>query len=109
MIATLWAHVAPAAFFVHYRRLPKGHDVAALPPVLAQGCVACGLEGGPDPRPAWVSAQRPVKGRSCGDMNSDFTHDAVCAAYGWKSVLSDEEILEKLLALNLERSKAEVV
>lgn len=30
---------------------------------------------------------------------------AVFAAYGWKSDLSDEEILEKLLALNLERSK----
>jgi hypothetical protein len=29
---------------------------------------------------------------------------AVFAAYGWKSDLSDEEILEKLLALNLERS-----
>jgi hypothetical protein len=32
--------------------------------------------------------------------------EAVFAAYGWKSDLSDEEILEKLLALNLERSKA---
>jgi hypothetical protein len=31
--------------------------------------------------------------------------EAVVAAYGWKSDLSDEEILEKLLALNLERSK----
>jgi len=30
---------------------------------------------------------------------------AVFAAYGWKSDLSDEEILEKLLALNLERGK----
>jgi hypothetical protein len=30
---------------------------------------------------------------------------AVFAAYGWKSDLSDEEILEKLLALNLEKSK----
>jgi hypothetical protein len=30
---------------------------------------------------------------------------AVFAAYEWKSDLSDEEILEKLLALNLERSK----
>ena len=30
---------------------------------------------------------------------------AVFAAYGWKSDLSDEEILEKLLALNLERAK----
>jgi hypothetical protein len=26
------------------------------------------------------------------------------AAYGWKADLSDEEILEKLLALNLERA-----
>jgi hypothetical protein len=31
--------------------------------------------------------------------------EAVFAAYGWKSDLSDEEILERLLALNLERSK----
>jgi hypothetical protein len=29
---------------------------------------------------------------------------AVFTAYGWKSDLSDEELLEKLLALNLERS-----
>jgi type II restriction/modification system DNA methylase subunit YeeA len=31
--------------------------------------------------------------------------EAVFAAYGWQSDLSDEEILAKLLALNLERSK----
>ena len=31
--------------------------------------------------------------------------EAVFAAYGWKSDLSDEEILEKLLSLNLERGK----
>jgi hypothetical protein len=30
--------------------------------------------------------------------------EAVFAAYGWKSTLSDEEILERLLKLNLERS-----
>ena len=34
-----------------------------------------------------------------------FYTSAVFAAYGWKSDLSDEEILEKLLALNLERGK----
>jgi hypothetical protein len=34
---------------------------------------------------------------------------AVFAAYGWQSDLSDEEILEKLLALNLARSKAGAV
>jgi hypothetical protein len=30
--------------------------------------------------------------------------EVVFAAYGWKSDLSDEEILERLLALNLERA-----
>jgi hypothetical protein len=29
---------------------------------------------------------------------------AVCAAYGWPDDLSDEQILEKLLDLNLERA-----
>ena len=33
--------------------------------------------------------------------------EAVFATYGWKPDLSDEEILEKLLALNLERSRDE--
>jgi hypothetical protein len=32
--------------------------------------------------------------------------EAVFAAYGLNSELSDKEILEKLLALNLERSKS---
>ena len=31
--------------------------------------------------------------------------EVVFAAYGWPGDLSDEKILEKLLALNLERSK----
>jgi hypothetical protein len=31
--------------------------------------------------------------------------EAVFAAYGWNPDLSDEEILEKLLSLNLERSR----
>jgi hypothetical protein len=35
--------------------------------------------------------------------------EAVFAAYGWQSDLSDEEILAKLLALNLARSKAGAV
>ena len=30
--------------------------------------------------------------------------EAVFAAYGWKSNLSDEDVLEKLLTLNLERA-----
>ena len=32
---------------------------------------------------------------------------AVAAAYGWPVDLTDEQILEKLLALNLERTAAE--
>jgi hypothetical protein len=32
--------------------------------------------------------------------------EAVFAAYGWSPNLTDEEILEKLLALNLQRSQA---
>ena len=32
---------------------------------------------------------------------------AVAAAYGWDADLSDEQVLERLLALNLERYEAE--
>jgi hypothetical protein len=34
--------------------------------------------------------------------------EAVFAAYGWKPDLSEEEILDKSLALNLERGKASI-
>ena len=44
-------------------------------------------------RPTWL------------DLAHKKLDEAVFAAYGWKSDLTDEEILEKLLALNLERSK----
>ena len=44
-------------------------------------------------RPTWL------------DLAHKRLDEAVFAAYGWKSDLSDEEILEKLLSLNLERAK----
>jgi hypothetical protein len=45
-------------------------------------------------RPAWLdNAHRDLDG-------------AVAHAYGWKPEMSDDEILLKLLALNLERVKA---
>jgi hypothetical protein len=44
-------------------------------------------------RPTWL------------DLAHKRLDEAVFAAYSWKSDLSDEEILEKLLALNLERGK----
>ena len=43
-------------------------------------------------RPTWL------------DLAHKRLDESVFAAYGWKSDLSDEEILEKLLALNLERA-----
>lgn len=45
-------------------------------------------------RPTWL------------DLAHKKLDEAVFAAYGWESDLSDEEILEKLLALNLERSQS---
>jgi type II restriction/modification system DNA methylase subunit YeeA len=44
-------------------------------------------------RPTWL------------DLAHKRLDEAVFAAYGWKSDLSDDEILEKLLSLNLERGK----
>jgi hypothetical protein len=32
---------------------------------------------------------------------------AICAAYGWPDDLSDEQVLERLLALNLARAKGQ--
>ena len=48
-------------------------------------------------RPTWL------------DLAHKRLDEAVFAAYGWETILSDEEILGKLLALNLERSKAAAV
>jgi hypothetical protein len=45
-------------------------------------------------RPTWL------------DLAHKKLDEAVFKAYGWEGDLSDEEILERLLALNLERSKA---
>jgi hypothetical protein len=44
-------------------------------------------------RPTWL------------DLAHKRLYEAVFAAYGWKSDLNDEEILEKLLSLNLERGE----
>jgi hypothetical protein len=46
-------------------------------------------------RPAWL------------DLAHKKLDAAVAAAYGWPADLSDDAILERLLALNLERAKAE--
>ena len=55
---------------------------------LGVGSVKAGLS-----HPAWL------------DLATKRLDEAVFAAYGWQSDLSDEEILEKLLALNLARAK----
>lgn len=46
-------------------------------------------------RPAWL------------DLAHKKLDVAVFAAYGWPSDLTDEQILERLLALNLDRAAAE--
>jgi hypothetical protein len=46
-------------------------------------------------RPAWL------------DLAHKKLDSAVAAAYGWPTDLTDEEILEKLLALNLQRAAEE--
>ena len=46
-------------------------------------------------RPAWL------------DLAHKKLDAAVAAAYGWPADLSDEQILERLLALNLERAAEE--
>ncbi|MHA1538342.1 MAG: type IIL restriction-modification enzyme MmeI [Alphaproteobacteria bacterium] len=46
-------------------------------------------------RPAWL------------DNAHRHLDEAVAAAYGWEADISDDEILERLLALNLERAAAE--
>ena len=49
----------------------------------------------PDERPAWL------------DLAHKKLDAAVAAAYGWPADLTDEQILERLLALNLERAAEE--
>lgn len=44
-----------------------------------------------------------VDGEIDGRVYVLYTNEAIFAAYGWKSDMSDEEILENLLSLNLER------
>ncbi len=46
-------------------------------------------------RPTWL------------DLAHKKLNEAVFAAYGWPADLSDDELLAKLLALNLERSQEE--
>jgi hypothetical protein len=48
-----------------------------------------------DERPAWL------------DLAHKKLDTAVTAAYGWPANLSDEQLLERLLALNLERAEEE--
>ena len=64
----------------------------------------------PSPSPTRRGEQRTLTNlynayATCLDAAHKRLYEAVFAVYGWKSELSDEEILEKLLALNLERAK----
>jgi hypothetical protein len=53
----------------------------------------------------FVSKWKRVTSREKLELAHKRLDEAVFAAYGWESTLSNEEILERLLQLNLERSK----
>jgi hypothetical protein len=75
-------------------------------------------EGGPHPGPSPIGGGEPQRRGEKRTLTNLYNalptwldlahkrHDAaVFAAYGWESDMKDEEILEKLLALNLERAE----
>jgi hypothetical protein len=81
-----WAHFVKDGVARYPRLVPKDTDCAKK---LAKQT----LTNLYNKRPDWLS-------------NAHRTLDeAVCAAYGWTADLADEQILERLLALNQERSK----
>ena len=58
----------------------------------AEGCNAFSVRSRHNERPAWLAnAHKRLD-------------EAVFAAYGWPADLSDDDLLAKLLALNLERA-----
>jgi type II restriction/modification system DNA methylase subunit YeeA len=94
------------------------HDVEAVPRVPDAALLLVGTVKYPrlEPRDADCAAQ--FKQRTLTNLYNerpgwlDLAHKnldaAVAAAYGWPADLSDEQILERLLALNLERAAVEV-
>jgi len=82
-------HDARGIATVRYRRLiPKDAETAKL---LAKRTLTSLY----NERPTWL------------DLAHRKLDEAVFAAYGWPSDLTDDQILERLLALNLERAAAE--
>jgi hypothetical protein len=94
---------------------PPGHEPAGDPRVEAIAQAAHGLV---EQRDAWLNppgaTEAELKKRTLTNLYNqrpdwlDLAHRkldvAVCDAYGWPHDLGDEEILERLLALNLERA-----
>jgi len=79
-------------FFILRHRFPNQRQPS--PPANAAGSGSKHtLTGLYNQRPTWL------------DLAHNRLDQAVFAAYGWENTLSDEEILERLLALNLERAK----
>jgi hypothetical protein len=55
-----------------------------------------------------MAANQPTAQYCCfgGSWSNGTKDEAVAEAYGWKAEMSDDEMLTKLLALNLERARA---
>ena len=71
--------------------------MVGLCPTRSSGCAARirTLTNLYNQRPTWI------------DLAHRRLDQAVFAAYGWPTDLSDEDILERVLALNLERARGE--
>ena len=100
---TLGAGVLPEAGGPHPSPLPKGEGtrigtvrwprIVPKDPDCAESLKKRTLTNLYNERPTWL------------DLAHKRLDAAVFAAYGWPPDLTDEQILEKLLALNLERAK----
>ena len=87
----------PPDLVVHIPEVMKGYPDRILPKDEAAALVlkTRTLTNLYNERPSWLdNAHRTLD-------------EAVAEAYGWKPAMSDDEMLTKLLALNLERAKAE--
>ena len=94
---------------------PKAWTVSSIDAALDQGCLA--LHGEVEPEPQYVPTlklrtltalynEHPAWLRNC---NEELDY-AVALAYGWtdyESRMTDEELLRRLLALNVERARCE--
>lgn len=58
------------------------------------------------PRPTWARPAERLRTATRVAQRRESLDSAVLAVYGWPSDLADDEILKRLIALNLERAQS---